>query len=410
VEVLESTFPSETLGAVYGGVTTAGVFSWSDGDEPMAPTIEAHRTVGNATSYVDFFIHAVVTLEHHLAEMPAIAHDYGAWSFKHFFNANKPRYVDEERAALSGVESELLFRSLENVARFGSPAIGMVHCEDQDIIWVLEDRLRAAGRTDLRAWAEARPGWVETIRMRLAYDIARATGAPLYCVHIAAAEGVELMAEARRAGYPYWGETCPHYLTHTADMESEIGSWGRVNTAIKFTADQERLWAGIRDGSITNMGTDHSSFTRATKENGGGQYGNIWAARSGIAGGMEHWLPVMMTYGVQAGRISVEDMVRVCATNNAKVFGLYPRKGTLQPGADADIVLVDPDRETTITPEFYHCSADWSIYYGWKVRGLPRYTLVRGQVVLEEFGAVGAPGSGAYVVPHASPATAAAHR
>ena len=108
-----------------------------------------------------------------------------------------------------------------------------------------------------------------------------------------------------------------------------------------------------------------------------------------------------MTYGVEAGRISIEDMTRVCSTNNAKVFGLYPRKGTLQVGSDADLVLVDPEREATISPEFYHGLNDWSIYYGWKVRGLPRMTLVRGQVMLDDFEVVGQAGSGQYLVPQA---------
>ena len=147
----------------------------------------------------------------------------------------------EELLTHPGVEHDLLFRSLEIIKGLGAPAIAMVHCEDQDLIWVLEDRLKAAGRTDLRAWAEARPGWIEHLRMRIAYDVARAVGVPLYCVHIAAAEGVDLMAEARQAGYPYWGETCPHYLTHTADMEDEIGAWGRVNTSIKFERDRDRI-------------------------------------------------------------------------------------------------------------------------------------------------------------------------
>jgi dihydropyrimidinase/dihydroorotase len=185
-------------------------------------------------------------------------------------------------------------------------------------------------------------------------------------------------------------------------MESEIGAWGRVNTSIKFEADRDRLWKGIAEGSITNMGTDHSSFTREIKEQGGGKHGNIWGSRSGITGGMEHWLPVMMTHGVHGGRITIEKMVEVCSRNNAKVFGLYPRKGTLEPGSDADIVLVDPDREVTVTPEFYHSSADWSIYCGWKFKGMARVTIVRGQVVLDDYEAVVQPGTGRYIVPASS--------
>lgn len=117
----------------------------------------------------------------------------------------------------------------------------------------------------------------------------------------------------------------------------------------------------------------------------------------GIRGGLEHLLPVMMTAGVHAGRISIEDLVRVGATNTAKVFGLYPRKGALLPGADADIVIVDPDRETTIDDKFYHCLCEVSIYHGWKVRGMARTTIVRGQLLMEDFKTVGPRGWGRYV-------------
>jgi dihydropyrimidinase/dihydroorotase len=397
-EIWAETFATEGAGAVHGGVTTLGVFSWTDPGQAVAPGIESMRRVGPHHTPVDFFAHAVLTRSEHVDEIPMLAHGLGCWSFKHFFNANKSRPGEDSKSVYPGVENELFFRSCEAVRRLGRPAIAMAHCEDQDIIWTLQDRLRAEGRNDLRAWADARPGWVEALRMRIAWDIARAVGVPLYVVHVAASEGVELLAEARRQGAPLWGETCPHYLTHTAEMEDEIGNWGRVNTAIKLQADQDRLWSGIRDGSISNMGTDHSTFPRDLKEGPGGRHHNIWNARSGIIGGLEHWLPVMMTFGVLAGRITIEEMVRVCSTNNARVFGVYPRKGTLQPGADADIVLVDPDREVTVTTDFYRSGADWTIYDGWTFRGLPTWTIAGGSVVMEDGEVVDAR-RGRYLVP-----------
>jgi dihydropyrimidinase/dihydroorotase len=396
--VWAETFASEGAGAVHGGVTTLGVFSWSEPGQPVATGIESMRRVGPRQSPVDFFAHAVLTRPDHVDEIPMLADELGCWSFKHFFNANKARPGEDSKSVYPGVENELLFRSCEAIRNLGGPAIAMAHCEDQDIIWTLQDRLRAAGRNDLRAWAEARPGWVEHLRMRIAWDIARAVGVPLYIVHVAAAEGVELLAEARQRGEPLWGETCPHYLTHTAEMEAEIGNWGRVNTAIKSLRDQNRLWAGIRDGSISNMGTDHSTFPRSVKEGPGGKHQNIWNARSGIIGGLEHWLPVMMTFGVLAGRITIEEMVRVCSTNNAKAFGLYPRKGTIRPGADADIVLIDPEREVGVSTDFYRSSADWTIYEGWTFRGLPTWTIAGGEVVMAD-GELVAGRRGRYLVP-----------
>jgi dihydroorotase-like cyclic amidohydrolase len=133
------------------------------------------------------------------------------------------------------------------------------------------------------------------------------------------------------------------------------------------------------------------------KEKGGGKHANIWAARAGIRGGLEHLLPVMMTAGVHAGRITIEDLVRVGSTSTAMAFGLYPRKGALVPGADADIVIVDPDRETTVDERFYHCRCEVSIYEGWRLRGLARTTLVRGRVMMDDFETVGTPGWGRYV-------------
>ena len=395
-EVLAHSFALHTRAALLGGVTTMGVFIATNPAQPVTPLANAYRSVGGSRSHIDFYLHTVITSALHLDDIGPLADRYGITSFKHFYNANKPRN-ETEHPGHPGVESDLLFQSMERIAALGPRGLAMVHCEDQDLIWLLEDRLKAQGRKDLAAWAEARPGWVEALRMKMAYAIARVVGVPLYCVHIAAAEGVEIMAQARRDGYPFWGETCPHYLSHTSDMESEVGCWGRVNTAIKGPGDRQRLWDGLRDGSITNMGTDYGGFPREIKEGGGGKHDNIWGARSGIAGGMRHWLPVMMTLGMDEGRLPIEEIVRVCSTNNAHVFGLSPRKGVLQEGADADLVLVDPDQATTVDPAFYGETAEWSIYYGWQLKGGARLTVLRGRIAMEDGEITASPGWGQYL-------------
>jgi len=384
-EMLQQNFLRESKAALHGGVTSMGVFSAPRPSGSGIEAVQLYKKIGEECSSADFFLHAVISSEAHVEEIPTLAGNYGVQSFKHFFNANKPRHPEEDVPHWH-CEHPLLFKSFETISKLNPPCIGMVHCEDQDVINLLEDRFKGTGRADLRAWAEARPAWVEHLRMRLAFEIAKAVGSALYFVHIGAAEGVDLMAEGRKQGYPVWGETCPHYLTHTADMEEEIGCWGKVKTAIKFSQDRDRLWEGIREGNITNMGTDHVACTREEKEAGGGKYGNIWKSRAGVGGGMEHWLPVMMTFGIHGGKISIEDMVRICSTNNAIAFGLYPRKGVLMEGSDADIVLVDPEREITIGSKYYIGRADWSIYDGKKLRGFPRMTLVRGKVLWDNGG------------------------
>jgi dihydropyrimidinase/dihydroorotase len=170
-------------------------------------------------------------------------------------------------------------------------------------------------------------------------------------------------------------------------MEREVGCWGKVNPPLRYAADVDRLWRGIHDGGVTCLGTDHGTGgrTRAMKEKGGGRHDNIWAARAGIRGGLEHLLPVMMTFGVHRGRISMEDLVRVGST------------GALVAGADADVVIVDAEREAVVDEDFYHCLCEVSIYRGWRFRGMARTTLVRGRVMMEDFETVEKPGWGRYV-------------
>lgn len=393
-ETLADNFRRETEGAIHGGVTTLGHLVVARKGQSILPLLEETLGVGTQSSRVDFFCHALVADEGHLQEQPTLAKS-GVVSFKHFFNNNKGR--DEERGGIPACEEGIFFRSLEFIAQHGYPALGMAHCEEADIIYIMRDRLREAGRRDLAAWTESRPRWGEYKRMWDAFTIAKATGAPFYCVHISIAEGADLVAKAHRQGYRFYGETGPQWLTHTADMEEEIGCWGKVNTPLRSQQDNDRLWRGILDGGITCIGTDHCVFTLEAKEGGGGKHNNIWDSRPGLCAGMEHMLPVMMTYGVHTGRISIEDLVRVCATNTARVFGLYPRKGVLAPGADADIVLVDAGKGATIDKDFYHCRGDFSVYLGWKIKGMARTVLLRGKVVMEDYETVGKPGQGCFI-------------
>jgi dihydropyrimidinase/dihydroorotase len=233
----------------------------------------------------------------------------------------------------------------------------------------------------------------------MAIELARWAGAPLYVAHLSTAEAADLVAAARARGEAVWAEVTPHHLTHTGDMEREIGCWGKVNPPLRAVGDTERLWRAFHDGGITCLGSNHGTGgrTRPTKEKGGGRHQNIWCARSGNRGGLEHFLPVLMTSGVAAGRLSMEDVVRVGAENTARVFGLYPRKGVLAPGADADVVIVDPDLEATVDDAFYHCLCEVSIYRGQKFRGLAWTTIVRGRVMMEARQTVGAPGWGRHV-------------
>ncbi|MBI2906957.1 MAG: amidohydrolase family protein [Chloroflexi bacterium] len=393
-ESLRAQFLTETEGALHGGVTTLGQFVWNARGKPVVPVIEMAQRVGESASYIDFMFHAGIGDEDHVAEQAELFRR-GVTSFKHLFNP--PAGWREPGAAVAYCHEGVLYRSLDNIARLGSPAIGMAHCEEQRVINVLIDKLKAEGRNDLAAWTEARPSWVEVMRMQQAFEISRATGGPLYVVHISSAEGTDLVGKWRSEGHNVYGETLVGFLTHTADMEEQLGCWARINPSLKYGRDSDRLWRGIREGSISTVGTDHHSLPREEKEGGGGKHNNIWRAASGWCGGMEHLLPVMMTFGVNAGRISIEDLARVCSTNAARIFGLYPRKGVLSPGSDADLVLVDPEKEAVVDDKFYHCRCEYSIYGGWKLKGFARTTIIRGEVLMEDYRTVGRPGYGRYL-------------
>lgn len=386
-------FSRESEGALHGGVTSFGTFVTAPIDAKLVQSLDTIIRLGNQLSLADFFCHACVVDDRHIAEEHKLCRR-GTTSFKHFFNPYKGA---EGMGRFAPCDEGQLFRSFETIATWGYPALAQAHCEEIEICWLLRDRLKTARRTDLQAWTESRPGFVETIRAAMAIGIAEATNCPLYIVHVSAKETIELIAAAQKRGAKVYAETCPHYLTHTGDMEKEIGCWGKVNPSLKFEADQSALWEHIRNGTVTCLGTDHGTNTSQYKEKGGGKHNNIWDAAPMICGGMEHMLPVMLTYGVIPGRISIEDLVRVCSTNVAKTFGLYPRKGTLLLGSDADIVIVDPDREFVVDEHFYHCQVEFGIYGGYRLRGKAKTTLLRGVVMVDEYDTVGRPGAGRYI-------------
>jgi dihydropyrimidinase len=256
-EGLRANMPRETEGALYGGVTTFGHFVGMR-DEPLLPNIRATVEHGNRWSHVDYFLHAIVGDEKHFDELPAVWAE-GVTSFKHFFNAYRAR-PGEELSWLGGPsDAGMLYRSLRFCAERGHPGVVVVHCEDIDLIVYLESLVKATGRRDLGAWSEARPSAAESARVAMAIQLAALAGAPLYVAHLSTAEAADLVAAARTRGQSVWAEVTPHHLTHTGDMEAEIGCWGKVNPPLRAARDTERLWRAFHDGGVTCLGSDHGT-------------------------------------------------------------------------------------------------------------------------------------------------------
>lgn len=378
----------ETAAAARGGVTT--VFSMYARRDPYPPIVRQLIEWGNELSFLDFNFHPILQSSEHIDQIDEL-YAMGVTTYKFFFDAYKG--WEGEQIALSPLDAGLVHRLLSKIASLGD-SVGLVHAEDQDLIYELQESMRATGRTDLAVWADSRPALAEAMKAFEAIEIAKEVGAALYIVHIGAAVVADMVRQARAEGHRIYGETCPHYLTHSADMEAEVGIYAKVNNAIKSREDADALWRAITNGGITNMGTDHVCWSAEDKKMGGDQHDNIWNSLPGISGGTEHWLPVMLT-GVAQGRLSLSDVVRVTSTANARLFGLYPRKGVIAVGADADLVVVDPDREVRVEPASFYISppaTGWSIYDGWTFRGMPVMTVLRGVVVAEDGEIVGAAG------------------
>jgi dihydropyrimidinase/dihydroorotase len=401
---VRSCWESESRAAAHKGITT--IISFHGGSpwrfrEPVGPALDTQLGWAEEVSLTDFAFHAFMETPGHLAEQRDLA-NRGVVGFKHFYTAYKPgRDATADQISIGYTDDGMLYESFSQLAelrREGANVMGMIHAEDADICAVREDELKAQGRLDLAAWAEGRPNLACLIRSMAAAEIAREVNCPLYIVHITTAEEVDLVRRLRAEGVQIYGETVIHYLTHTMDMEERHGCYPKVIPSIKSAKDREALWRGLADGTLTTLGTDHCAWTKEEKLQGTDrQFMNIWDSLPGMPG-MEYLLPALMTFGVRPGRLTMEDVARICSENPARQFGLYPRKGVLAVGSDADFVVVDPNKKATVDHDYHEgWIKDWSIYDGWEFQGMPETTVIRGEVVVDRGQIIGSAGHGTYV-------------
>ena len=236
---------------------------------------------------------------------------------------------------------------------------------------------------------------------------ARQTGAPLYIVHLSAALCLDEVRSARRR-WPelrVYVETCPHFLTHSSESKLVPHTLGKINPPLRRPADVEALWAGLADGSVDTIGSDHSARRKEKKT------GTIWTSAAGFPG-TGAILPVLLSEGFHRRGLPLARIVELTSYNPARIFGLYPKKGHLGIGADADLVVVDLDRERTCDGTTFQSYADYSLYDGWTLTGWPVLTMLRGRVIVEDGRVVGPPGAGRYLAravrPPATPLVAVA--
>lgn len=383
-------FGSATRAAAAGGVTTICEMPISTPSVHSAAVVRERRALGERECYVDFALWGAGGAP---AEDVLAMAEEGVCAFKIFLHAPAPGR-ETAFAGLCVTDNYGLYRALANTRQTGLYCA--VHAEDNDLIRVLTDDLRAAGRGDPAAHGESRPPFVENIAVGKLLMLADELGAPLYLPHISTAGAVDMVREAKACGMDVVLETCPHYLLFEESVIARVGPYGRINPPIRAQAEVDALWEGLLDGTVDVVASDHSPFVVAEKEP---YWHDIWGALSGHPG-LETLAPSLLSAALD-GRLTFERAVEVLCERPAKALGLYPQKGTIVPGGDADLVLFDPQAEWAVdrTQMLTKARDTARLFDGATLRGRVTKTVVRGTVVYEDGRVVGPAGHGKFVKP-----------
>jgi dihydropyrimidinase len=380
-------FTSGQTSAAFGGTTCHVDFVIQPPGTSFADALDMWHAKREGKQIIDCGFHMAVTdlreggsLEE-LARLP----EQGVTSYKLFMAYKGALMVDDET----------LFHTMEVAAETG--ALVMVHAENGDAIDILVKQALAAGNTAPHFHALTRPPELEGEATNRAIQLARVAGAPLYVVHVSCREAVEPIARAREQGWDVWGETCTQYFFVDYTFLERPGFEGAkyvYTPPPRAQENQEVLWHAVRSDILSAISTDHCAFLwDGQKTLGKDDFSKIPNGGPGL----ENRLHMIHEFGVRTGRFSLNRMVELLSTNPAKLFGLYPRKGTIAPGSDADIVIFDPERRHLITAETHHSKVDYNLYEGIEVTGSPEIVLLRGSVLVENGELVAEPGVGQFV-------------
>jgi dihydropyrimidinase len=378
------TFQTGTRAAAWGGTTTIVDFAVQSAGESLRGGLDAWHAKADAQCAVDYAFHMIMSdvNEDTLKEMDVLVQE-GVTSFKLFMAYPGVFYSDDGK----------ILRAMQRGAANGG--LIMMHAENGIAIDVLVEQALAAGRTDPRYHGEVRHALLEAEATHRAIRLAQVAGSPLYVVHVSAEEALAELAQARDKGLNVFGETCPQYLFLSTDNLAEPDFEGAkyvCSTPLRPKEHQAALWRGLRTNDLQVVSTDHCPFCfSGQKELGRGDFSKIPNGLPGVENRMD-----LLHQGVVEGRISRRRWIEIACATPARMFGLYPRKGTIAPGADADIVIYDPNAEQTISAETHHMNVDYSAYEGKRITGQVETVLSRGEPVITERAYVGRAGHGQY--------------
>ncbi len=362
-------FESGSKAAIAGGITTLGCISVPDKKETPLGTIERETKSIIEHAIADFIIHPVIftPTDEIIREIPKLMEN-GCNTIKIFmvtddYDANEEMYIKAIQVAKD------------------NGMLSMIHCEDNEIIKTTCEKMTEDGKESLKHYADSRPVKSESVATQKAVDISNSTRAPIYIVHLSSEQALNICEKAQNKNTPVFVEGRPIflYLTREKYLEPE-GALYVVQPPLREKSDVKALWKGVIKGSINTVATDHAPHTRDQKLN---PELNINKLVPGI-NELQVMLPMLYSKGVASGKITLERFIELTSTNVAKLFGLYPRKGTIQVGSDADLVLWDLEEERVIRDEDMFSQAGFSVYNGQSYTGWPRVTIRRGQVVFKE--------------------------
>lgn len=376
-EKFEADFATESRDAICGGVTSV-VTTSVYGPSSRVAMVRDNIAAAARTSLVDYRITALMVTREHVHEIPALV-DLGVRSFKYYWGYKGPQ-AESFGLSESGCPTDLFWLACEAIKAAHPRAFPMIHAEDPDIRYLLIERWQERDPTgSLVSWAHANPNILEPLQLAQAAWIAEEIGLPVYMVHVSSHEAVEMIREFKAKSWKTTGETLTAFLYWTADEGDArgVGSKGKVQPAIKFARDRDELWRGIADGTITQIGTDSLMYERDTA--GGG----FWDKRVGLGPGLGTSLPAIITAGLNQGRVTLEQIARVMAENVARQFDMYPAKGVLQPGSDADIVVFDPQASRVARGWELESASKYTIFENEELFGWPERVYLRGELVVD---------------------------
>lgn len=373
-------FRHNTKDFLAGGVTTLASTTIPRGKDSIEESFDRAVACAEGKSWCDYKFTSIPSFQNHIQELGSIV-SRGGVDFKFFtgFAGNQAADMGYNPA---GISLDFFFLACEQLAKSGAPAFAKIHAEDPYVRGILVDRLRRMGRGDkLIAWAESSPEWSESLQVYSYGLIAHSLGVPLYPVHVSSAHTVNTIRRLKADGMNIIGETVVAFLLTTApEMDAAgMGERAKIQPPIRFDRDRDALWQGIRDGTISVVGTDSLTYTAKDRNSP-----DFWDCRVGLHIQGADTLSLMYDEGVRNRRIDLVTLAKILSENAARLYGLFPAKGAIVPGADADLVVFDPNRFVSLGAERYLGHTDYSIWEGRHARGVAVMTFLHGELVIQD--------------------------